>query len=174
MISLVEFVSICGAATLTAAGASQGLRLLRRSDRQPSEPRISASYDESCGRPAAGAWHEPRLGKRHAATCRIEYVVDNIPYEGLLTDMSQRGWRAKGVSRVAKGSALTVHILCSDPVQQITIEEVVVRWTEGLEFGVEVTRISPEAAARLSDYLTLRYPPTEPAPAHALSPFSYN
>ncbi|HKY71466.1 MAG TPA: PilZ domain-containing protein [Nitrospira sp.] len=174
MISLIEFVSICGAATLTAAGASQGLRLLRRSDRQPSEARVSASYDECSGRPAAGAWHEPRSGKRHVATCRIEYVVGNILHEGLLIDMSQRGWRARGVSPVAKGSVMTVHILCSDPVQQISIEEVVVRWTEGLEFGVEVTRISPESAARLSDYLTLRYPPAEPAPVYALSPFSYN
>ena len=174
MISLMEFVSICGVATLTAAGASQGLRLLRRSDRQPSEPRIGASYEACSGRPAAGAWHEPRYGKRYAATCRIEYVVDNIRFEGLLIDMSQRGWRANGMSPVAKGTAMTVHLLCSDPVQQITIEEVVVRWTEGLEFGVEVTRISPESAARLSDYLTLHYPPTEPAPVYALSPFSYN
>jgi hypothetical protein len=43
-----------------------------------------------------------------------------------------------------------------------------------LEFGVEVTRISPESAAKLSDYLNMHYPPERQAPAYALSPFSYN
>ena len=55
-------------------------------------------------------------------------------------------------------------ILGSDPPQCITIDEAVVRWTDGLEFGVEVTRISPDSAARLSEYLTVHYPPEEPAP----------
>jgi hypothetical protein len=69
---------------------------------------------------------------------------------------------------------MLVRILSSDPAQCITIDEAVVRWTDGLEFGVEVTRISPESAARLSDYLTLQFPLEEPAPVYALSPFSYN
>ena len=63
-----------------------------------------------------------------------------------------------------------VRILYSDPPQNITIDEAVVRWTDGQEFGMEVTRISPDSAARLSDYLTLHYPPEEPAPVDALSP----
>jgi hypothetical protein len=75
---------------------------------------------------------------------------------------------------VARGTLMTVRIHCSDPAQNITIEEAVVRWTDGQEFGMEVTRISPDSAARLSDYLTLHYPPEDPAPVYALSPFSYN
>lgn len=69
---------------------------------------------------------------------------------------------------------MMVRILCSGPHQDITIDEAVVRWTDGQEFGMEVTHISPDSAARLSDYLTLHYPPEEPAPVYALSPFSYN
>ena len=69
---------------------------------------------------------------------------------------------------------MMVRILCSGPAQDITIDEAVVRWTDGQEFGMEVTRISLDSAARLSDYLTLHYPPPEPAPVHALSPFSYH
>ena len=69
---------------------------------------------------------------------------------------------------------MTVHILCSDPIQRITIDEAVVRWTDGEEFGVEVTRISSDAAARLSDYLTKHYPSEVQVPAYTLSPFSYN
>jgi hypothetical protein len=107
-------------------------------------------------------------------SCRIEYVVDNVRYEGMLVDMSQAGWRGQGRSPLAKGTAMQVQILCSDPAQCLTIDEAVVRWTDGLEFGVEVTRISPESAAMLSDYLNMHYPPETPPPAYALSPFSYN
>ena len=75
---------------------------------------------------------------------------------------------------MTKGAVMTVQILCGDSAQRITIEEAVVRWTDGVEFGVEVTRISPDSAGRLSEYLTRLYPPPEPTPAYALSPFSYN
>jgi hypothetical protein len=88
--------------------------------------------------------------------------------------MSRRGWRAQALHTVAKGTVMTVEILCPDSARRITIEEAVVRWTDGLEFGVEVTHISPDSAARLSEYLTLHFPPEEPAPVYALSPFSYN
>lgn len=171
MISLVEFVSICGVASLTAVGASQGLQRLRRSREERSDRR--APDTASSGRPAPGAWHEPRFGKRQSVNCRIEYVLANRRYEGTLIDMSQRGWRAQGTHHLDRGTAMVVEILCSDPAQCITIEEAMVRWTDGLEFGMEVTRISPESAARLSEYLTTRYPSEAPAPVYALSPFSY-
>jgi len=69
---------------------------------------------------------------------------------------------------------MTVQVWFPDASQPITIEEAVVRWTEGLEFGVELIRISPASAAMLSDYLSSHFPTPEPAPPYALSPFSYN
>ena len=174
MISLMEFVSICGVATMTAAGASQGLHLLRRSRGHRTVPPLSQAHDEASGRPPAGAWHEPRYGKRRQVSFRIEYVIDQVRHQGRLLDMSQSGWRAQGASAVARGTAMQVQILCSEAGRCIAIEEAVVRWTDGLEFGVEVTRISPESAAELSDYLITQYPPEAPTPAYALSPFSYN
>jgi hypothetical protein len=174
MISLMEFVSICGVATMTAAGASQGLHFLRRSRREHSDPHPNTRQEQCAGRPAPGAWHEPRYGKRHAMSCRIEYVVDDVRYEGILVDMSREGWRAQGSSALRNGTAMQVHIHYSHPTHCLTIDEAVVRWTNGLEFGVEVTRISPESAATLSDYLNMHYPPERQTPAPALSPFSYN
>ena len=159
---------------MTAAGASHGFHLLRQSRRHHCDPPCDSRQEQGSGRPAPGAWHEPRYGKRHAVSCRIEYVVDEVRHEGLLVDMSQGGWRARGRSPLRNGTAMQVHIVCSHPAQCLTIEEAVVRWTDGLEFGVEVTRISPESAAKLSDYLNMHYPPERQAPAYALSPFSYN
>jgi hypothetical protein len=172
MISLMEFVAICGVATLTAAGASRGLYLFRRLKGQGTHQAERPAEQECSGRPSAGAWHEPRYGKRHTIRCPIRYVLGNERHEGMLTDMSQRGWRAEAVSPMLRGTAMPMQILCSG--QPIMIEEAVVRWTDGMEFGVEVTSMSPEAAARLSEYLTRNYPHEEPQSAYALSPFSYN
>jgi PilZ domain-containing protein len=174
MISLIEFVSICGVATLTAAGASRGLNLLRRSRGGHSENPARPRDDEGTGRPSAGAWHEPRYGKRHLVSSRIEYSVGGRRYEGLLIDMSRQGWRARGAQPLVKGTAMTVQVYFSDVSQPITIDEAVVRWTEGLEFGVELIRMSPKSAAMLSDYLSAHFPTAQPAPVYALSPFSYN
>ena len=174
MVSLLEFVSICGVATITAAGASRGLHLLRRSRESRTETPTSQVQGETSGRPPAGSWHEPRDEKRRAFSCRIDYVIDQVPHRGKLLDMSQHGWRARGTFPVPNGTAMQVQILCSESGQCIVVEEAVVRWTDGVEFGVEVTRISPESAARLSDYLIAQYPPETSMPAYTLSPFSYN
>src|SRR5437867_2587922 len=131
MISLIEFVSICGVATLTAAGASQGWNLLRR-PRGGRSGNPAKSRDEGSGRPSAGAWHEPRYGKRHLVSSRIEYMVGGQRHEGLLIDMCRHGWHARGDQLLAKGTTMTVQVCLSDASQPITIDEAVVRWTEGL------------------------------------------
>jgi hypothetical protein len=174
MISLIEFFSICGVATLTAAGASQGLNLLRRSRGVRSDNPVTDREEDGSGRPSAGAWHEPRYGKRHRVNCRIEYGVGDTRNEGVLIDMSRQGWRARGTQPLTKGTAMTVQVYFSDATIPITIDEAVVRWTEGLEFGVELIRMSPKSAALLSDYLSAHFPPAERTPPYALSPFSYN
>jgi hypothetical protein len=100
--------------------------------------------------------------------------MDLVRHQGTLIDMSQGGWRAQGASPVARGTAMQVRILCPESDQPIEIEEAVVRWTDGVEFGVEVTRISPESASRLSDYLIGQFPPEAPTSTYMVSPFSYN
>jgi hypothetical protein len=57
MISLMEFVAICGVATLTAAGASRGLYLFRRLKGQGTHQAERPAEQECSGRPSAGAWH---------------------------------------------------------------------------------------------------------------------
>jgi hypothetical protein len=92
---------------------------------------------------------------------------------GMLIDVSRRGWRATGPSPVLAGTTLSMRVFFPDAAQSVFIEEAVVRWSDGLEFGVELTQISPEDAQVLSDYLSIHYP-LEPSPSFAFSPFSYN
>lgn len=117
MISLMEFVSICGVATMTAAGASQGLHFIRRSRGHRTDRPGSRAREAASGRPPAGAWHEPRYGKRRAVSCGIEYVIDQVRHQGRLLDMSPGGWHAQGVSPVPRDTAMQVRILCSESGQ---------------------------------------------------------
>jgi hypothetical protein len=172
MISLVELVAICSVATLTAAGASQGWDRLRRPRGDRSAAPVK-SRSEGSGRPSAGAWHEPRYGKRYSVSCPIKYQVGAHAHEGILIDVSRQGWRATGPSPVLAGTTLSVRVCFPDAAQSVFIDEAVVRWSDGLEFGVELTRISPRDAQVLSDYLSIHYP-IEPSPSYAVSPFSYN
>ncbi|HSB45567.1 MAG TPA: PilZ domain-containing protein [Nitrospira sp.] len=175
MISLLEFVTITGMATLSAAGVSHGLNLLRQKRGDNSRvPTRSSNHDVASGRPSAGAWHEPRYGKRHQVNCRMEYLAGHNRAEGILLDLSRQGWRARGTQPVAKGTALAVYIYFPDLAQPIMVDEAVVRWTDGLEFGVEVTRITPEAASKFSDYLSINHPAQKSTPEYALSHFSYS
>jgi hypothetical protein len=103
----------------------------------------------------------------------MDYQVGANRHEGMLIDVSRQGWRARGVVPVLAGTILSVRVFLTDDAHAIFVEEAVVRWSDGQEFGVELTRISPESAEVLSDYLSAHYP-MEPAPSYALSPFSYN
>jgi hypothetical protein len=174
MMSLIEFFAISSVATLTAIGASFGLHLLRqpRGSRpgMPTQP----GEDEGSGRPSAGAWHEPRYGKRHRVSCRMEYTVGGSRLQGILVDISRQGWRATGAQPVVKGTAMTLYAYVSDLSRPIVVDQAIVRWADGFDFGVELIRIGPESAAQLSDYLSTHYPAPTPIPASLLSPFSYN
>ena len=63
-------------------------------------------------------------------------MIDQVRHHGRLIDMSPGGWRAQGVSPVPRDTAMQVRILSSESDQCIVIEEAVVRWTDGVEFGV--------------------------------------
>lgn len=174
MMSLIEFFTISGVAALTAAGASRGLSLLRHPRGDTSTRQGGSSHAEEAGRPSAGVWHEPRFGKRRRVGCRIEYAFGGSAFQGLLVDLSGRGWRARGTQPVTKGTEMTVRLFFPDLPQPILIDRAVVRWADGSEFGVESIHMNPESAGKLSEYLSAHYPVPEPGPVFGLSPFSYN
>lgn len=69
---------------------------------------------------------------------------------------------------------LSMHVYLPDQSLRLDIEAATVRWTNGHEFGIELTTLSPEAAARLSDYLQVQLPTGRAVASYELSPFSYN
>ena len=64
--------------------------------------------------------------------------------------------------RFSLAPAYPVRVFLPDTAQSVFIEEAVVRWTDGLDFGVELIRISPEDGQVLSEYLSVHYPMNPP------------
>ncbi|MDO8358389.1 MAG: PilZ domain-containing protein [Nitrospirota bacterium] len=174
MISLIEFALIVGTASLTAAGASQGWQLLLQSRNNPSPQRAPSRQADEASRPAAGRWHAPRHNHRHHVSCQMNYLTTEGLTSGTLIDLSQHGWRVVGERPVMRGATLSMHVYLPDQSLPLDIDAATVRWTNGYEFGIELTTLSPDAAARLSDYLQNQLPTCRAVASYELSPFSYN
>lgn len=174
MISLIEFALIVGTASLTAAGASQGWQRLLQSRNNRSQHHAPARQNDDAGQPAAGRWHAPRHNHRQHASCQMNYLTAEGLTSGTLIDLSPHGWRVFGERPVMHGATLSMHVYLPDQSLPLDIEAATVRWSNGQEFGVEITSLSPEAAARLSDYLQAQLPTDSAVAAYELSPFSYN
>ena len=130
MISLIEFITISGLATLTAAGVSQGLNLLRQPRGGRSGPLAQSDNGEAPGRPSAGAWHEPRYGKRHRISGGIQYAVGEGRLQGMLVDISRQGWRVRATQPVARGTTMTANVYFPDLSYPIIVDEAIVRWAD--------------------------------------------
>lgn len=173
MISLVEFLMIIGLATVTAAGASHGLALVRQSRGGRTQHPAAPTQDDGTGRPAAGAWHTPRHNRYHMR-CPVEYWTEGGVVNGTLLDMSKQGWRVAGEQPMSKGTTMSLRVCLPGQSTTLTIDEAIVRWTSGSEFGVELTSLNQDAAACFSDYLTAQLPTDQSRSKDALSPFVYN
>ena len=174
MISLIEFALTVGSATLTAAGASHGWQFLRQSRMDRAQRRTTSCQEEETGRPSAGAWHQPRQGRRCRVRCQVDYRTPEGHMNGTLVDISRQGWRVVGERPVIRGTVLSLRVCLPDQSAPLEIESAIVRWTNGNEFGLELTTLRPEAAARLSDYLLTHLPTQKTVSPDRLSPFSYN
>ena len=173
MIGLVELLMIIGLATVTAAGASHGLTLVRQSRGRRTQHPAPPSQDDATGRPAPGAWHTPRRNRYHMR-CPVEYWTEGGVISGTLLDISKQGWRVAGERPVNKGTMMSLRLCLPGQSTPLTIDEAIVRWTSDSEFGVELISLSQDAAARFSDYLTTQLPTNQSRPEYAMSPFAYN
>ena len=69
--------------------------------------------------------------------------------EGTLVDLSIRGSRIESLTDVQPGASLEVRITVIDDEPPIKIQQALVRWTRGRQFGIEFVTMAPEEWARL-------------------------
>ena len=69
--------------------------------------------------------------------------------EGSVVDLSIRGCRIESPTDVQPGASLEVRIAAIEHEPPIQIQQALVRWSRGRQFGLEFVTMAPEEWARL-------------------------
>ena len=92
---------------------------------------------------------------RTPVQCQFCYFAEGTLTNGIVWDLSDRGWRATGQHPVTVGTETTVYITLQKGKQSynVLIDAAIVRWSDGREAGWEILRIDEASRARLRDFV---------------------
>ncbi len=102
-----------------------------------------------------------RKSRRVATDCRLEFVgEDELEGEAELLDLSSTGCMAKSEQVMPPGLHMKVSLFLSDGHEwPVRVEEAVVRWARGGEFGVEFLVMRPPQLQRIQQFVIKHRPP---------------
>lgn len=102
-----------------------------------------------------------RKSRRVATDCRLEFVgEDELEGEAELLDLSSTGCMAKSEQVMPPGLRMKVSLFLSDGHEwPVRVEEAVVRWARGGEFGVEFLVMRPPQLQRIQQFVIKHRPP---------------
>ncbi len=102
-----------------------------------------------------------RKSRRVSADCRLEYIgEDEFEGEAELLDLSSTGCMARSEQALPPGLRMKVSVFLSDGHEwPVRVEEAVVRWARGGEFGVEFLVMRPPQLQRIQQFVIKHRPP---------------
>ncbi len=77
------------------------------------------------------------------------YLSEDFLGKGTVWDMSPAGWRFQGDHQVRVGMPLTLRMDIRGERFPLEVEEAVVQWVTGRDFGVEIRKIRRTSAKKL-------------------------
>ncbi len=78
------------------------------------------------------------------------YLSDDFLGKGIVRDISAGGCRIQGDHQVKLGMKLTLRMDHPEDTIPLEIEQAVVRWVSGRDFGVRITKIHDSGTRRLA------------------------
>lgn len=102
----------------------------------------------------SGSDHEATLaerrGRRLSLSCRLFFFGEN-DFEGEATvlDLSTNGCQATSLIQVQTGMTFRLSLFLHDQKWPLRIDEALVRWVKGANFGLEFTGIRPAQRERV-------------------------
>ena len=117
-------------------------------------------------------YHDGEGGKarqepRFKLACRIFFFGDDdFEGEGTLVDISTRGCRSSSFIDLQPGMVLKLSLFLPDFNWPARVDEAIVRWVQGHNFGLEFTSIRPSMRRRILMLVTKLAPP---APSRQLN-----
>jgi len=83
-----------------------------------------------------------RRGRRLSLSCRLSFIgEDNFEGEATILNPSTNGCQATSLSEVRVGMVLSLSLFLHDQKWPMHIDEALVRWVNGANFGLEFTGI---------------------------------
>lgn len=91
-----------------------------------------------------------RRGRRLSLSCRLFFFGEN-DFEGEATvlDLSTNGCQATSLVQVQAGMTFRLSLFLHDQKWPLRIDEALVRWVKGANFGLEFTGIRPAQRERI-------------------------
>ena len=77
------------------------------------------------------------------------YLSEDFLGKGTVWDISSGGWRIQGDHQVKLGMKLTLRMEFLEEKAPLEVEEAVVQWVSGKDFGIQIRKIRQSAAKRL-------------------------
>lgn len=77
------------------------------------------------------------------------YLSEDFLGKGTVWDISSGGWRIQGDHQVKLGMKLTLRMEFLEEKAPLEVEEAVVQWVSGKDFGIQIRKIRYSAAKRL-------------------------
>ncbi|MCE3222870.1 MAG: hypothetical protein K0S58_1050 [Nitrospira sp.] len=81
------------------------------------------------------------------------YLSDDFLGRGTVWDFSSGGWRIQGDHQVQVGMPLILRMDLSDEKSPLEIEQAVVQWVSGRDFGVQIRKMRRTSAKKLERLL---------------------
>ena len=77
------------------------------------------------------------------------YLSDDFLGKGTVWDLSAGGWRIEGDHHVRVGMVLTLRLDLPDKHFLLEVEQAIVQWVSGRDFGVQIKKICTTSLKRL-------------------------
>ena len=104
---------------------------------------------------------EQRKNLRYHVQFRSSFSsIAMVGGEGTVVDLSIRGCRIESSTDVQPGASLEVRIAVIEHEPPVQVQQAIVRWSRGRQFGLEFETMVPEEWARLQH--TVKQVETEP------------
>jgi hypothetical protein len=96
-----------------------------------------------------------RKSRRVATDCRLAFIgEDDADGEAEVLDLSCTGCMAKSANEIQPGLRMKVSLFLSDGHEwPVRVEEAIVRWARGGEFGIEFLVMRPPQLQRIQQFV---------------------
>ena len=94
-----------------------------------------------------------RKNQRFRASVPVLYRGKGVDGEGMVKDLSLSGWQIRGNEPVSVGITLALRLFLPGEPEPLQIDQAIVQWVQGLEFGVKFDTLPGKVLDRIEQII---------------------